>query len=82
MEREWAKVPQNKSDANVNIVGVLLALRKEDEMGIFTLDQTCILSILANILGSSRPVNFIHFNERILIYRIIMAMALHVTCHI
>ena len=43
--RGWAKVPKNKSDAKVKIIGVILALRKENTDGKFVLDQTCVLSI-------------------------------------
>ena len=72
--RGWAKVPKNKSDAKLKIVGVILALRKENDDGCFSLDQTQILDILSNMWGSSKSVNSIHYNDRIRVYGIIMAI--------
>lgn len=49
--RGWAKVPKNKLNAKVKIIPVLLAIMKEDEMGVFYLKQNCILSMLLNMRG-------------------------------
>ena len=46
--RGWAKVPKNKSDAKLKIIGVILALRKENDDGTFNLDQTRILLMLSS----------------------------------
>ena len=72
--RGWAKVPKNKSDVKVKIVGVILALRKEDDGGKFVLDQGRILSMLSNMWGALKPVNTIHYKNRIRVYGIIMAI--------
>ena len=74
LKRGWAKVPKNKSDAKVKIVGVILALRKEDEEGNFVLEQTRILQMLSNMWGASKPVNTLHYNDRVRVYGIIMAI--------
>lgn len=66
--------PENKSDAKLKIIGVLLAIRKEEENGIFKLEQNPILSMLSNMWGSSKPVNIIHYNDRIRVCGIIMAI--------
>ena len=49
--RGWAKVPKNKTDAKVKIIDVLLAIRKEDEQGIFKLEHNRILSMLSYMWG-------------------------------
>ena len=47
--RGWAKIPKNISDAKVKIIRLLLALRKEDEMGMYILDQKRLLSMFSNM---------------------------------
>ena len=74
MGRGWAKVPKNKSDAKLKIVGVILALHKENNDGTFRLDQDRILSMLSNMWGSSKPINAIHFNDRLRVFGIIMSI--------
>ena len=73
--RGWAKVPKNKTDAKVKIIGVLLAIRKEDENGVFKLEQNRILSMLSNMWGRGKAVNQIHFNDRIRLYGLIMSVS-------
>ena len=75
--RGWAKVPKNQSDAKLKIIGVILALRKENNDGTFCLDQTRILSMLSNMWGSSQPVNTIHYNDHIRVYGIIMVIPIN-----
>ena len=72
--RGWAKVPKYKSDAKVKIIGIILALRKENTDGKFVLDQTRIISMFSNMWGASRPVNILHFNDRVRLYGIIMSI--------
>ena len=72
--RGWAKVPKNKSDAKVKIIGVILAFRKENTDGKFVLDQTRVLSMFSNMWGASLPVNILHFNNRTRLYGIIMSV--------
>ena len=73
MGRGWARVPKNKSDAKVKIIGVILAIRKESPDGKFVLDQSCVLGMFSNMWGASRPVNILHFNDRVHLYGILMS---------
>ena len=49
--RGWGKVPENKSNAKLKIIGIVLALRKENDDGNYILDQNRILSMLSNMWG-------------------------------
>ena len=63
--RGWGKVPKNQSDAKVKIIGIVLALRKENDVGTYMLDQNRILGMLSNMWGASKPVTTLHYNDRI-----------------
>ena len=73
-------VLKNKLDAKVKIIGVILALRKENTDGKCVLDQNCVLIIFFNMWGVSRPVNILHFNNRVRLYGILVFLPSN--CHI
>ena len=71
--RGWSKVPNNRTDAKVKLVQVMLSTRKLHN-GEYHLDQSTVLDMCSTMWGAARPVNVIHHNDRVRVFGIIMTI--------
>ena len=71
--RGWSKVPKNKRDCKVKLVQVILCKRKLVESK-YHLDQSVVLDMCSTMWGASKPVSYIHHNDRVRIFGIVMTL--------
>ena len=45
------KITKNKTDAKIKIIGLILVLRKEKDVDVYSLGQTRVLSMISNMGG-------------------------------
>ena len=71
--RGWSKVLNNRTDAKVKLVQVMLSTRKLYN-GEYHLDQSSVLDMCSTMWGVVRPVNVIHHNDCVRVFGIIMTL--------
>ena len=71
----WNKVPVNMTNAKDKIIGLLLSLRRQENGGVYVLEQERIIGMLANIGGGDDSYDTaIDHNDRIRVFGVIMSI--------
>ena len=74
MGRGWVKIPKNRTDVKLKIIERLLALRRRDDQGKYSLGQNRVLLLLSNTWGNASVSSEIHFNDRVRLCKVIMSL--------
>ena len=73
LQRGWDKNPKNQTELKTHIIERLLVIRKfSDRTKKYELDQNEFLKILLNMSGQFTPNKIFHYNDRLLLFGIIM----------